>query len=226
MHQSLKASATGLLSLTGKIPLFLSWSSSLCEVWRTKWRGFVGVFFHPVFNIQAWRKSRLQGFLTCKHLGVVLAHDKLQHSNPYLGYIVIGDRPQIKAHVRQKSSQVCWFSIALGEGKTKKSRQEDLSNINKLLASTRKSKVREEFKREKKTEMNQLLTFPSPVEEFAWLFVNNTKETTNLITLFLPSRRNFVARFAPPFPNIQPFLDIKSKTVISAFQDAPKKSGF
>lgn len=130
---------------------------------------------------------------------------KLQHSNPYLGYIVIGDRPQIKAHVRQKSSQVCWFSIALGEGKTKNSRQEDLSNINKLLASTRKSNVREEFKREKKTEMNQLLMFPSPVEEFVWLFVKITKETTNLIMLFLPSRRNLWHTLPHPSQTYNPF---------------------
>lgn len=60
--------------------------------------------------------------------------------------------------------------------KNKKSRQEDLSNMKKkLLASTKKSNVREEFKREKKTDINQLLKFPSPVGEF--VFINITKET-------------------------------------------------
>lgn len=34
----------------------------------------------------------------CNHL----VHDKLQHSGPCLGYILIGDRPEIKAHVRKR----------------------------------------------------------------------------------------------------------------------------
>lgn len=114
--------------------------------------------------------------------------------------------------------------VQVGAGAGGWSRPEDLSNMNKLLANTRKSNVREEFKRAKKTEINQLLMFLSPV--FVWLFVNITKETTNLIMLLVPRRRNlWLCALPHPPQTYTTFLEM-SKTVISAVHDAPKRSEF
>lgn len=65
----------------------------------------------------------------------------LHHFSPYLEYILIADRPEIKARVRQRVQkfvglvQLWWQKKKKNKNqKTQKSRQEDLSNMKKIVS--------------------------------------------------------------------------------------------
>lgn len=62
-------------------------------------------------------------------LPVVLVHDQLQHPNPSLEYTIKGETPKIKAHIKQKGSQIFFGLVKMWRGTG--SRQDDPNNMNK-----------------------------------------------------------------------------------------------